>query len=180
MLIVFSALVCLAPAHELPSGRAERELALDEFSARQAEAVDQVLELAREAMKSPKTRADAAHYVRVLGRMRSPRAIDFLVSNLTFQPLAGAIAISTIPSTEQSLPSVYGLTEIGSACFPALLAKLQESDDEFTLRCGAAVFRDSLGADQAPAYLRRAASKLPAGPKRTRIESVATWVEKLK
>lgn len=180
MLIVFSVLLCLAPAQEVPPGRAARELALDTFSARQTELVDEAITSAELAIKSPQSRADAAYYIRLLGRMRSPRAAEFLVNNLTFQPLAGDIAVSITPSIEGSLPCVYSLSEIGSASFPTLLTKLQESDDDFVHRCGALVFRESLGADQAAVYLHRAAAKLPVGPRHNRVEAVAKWAEKIK
>ena len=172
-------ILVMLPVAPVPQSRGERDAALEDATRQMTALAEKTLDEAKDAINDPLLVQQATDRIRLLGRLRATCAINFLIEHLTFQPNAGAIAISR-PTLEESLPAVYALSEIGHPAFERLVKKIASSDDAATTRYAAMVFGRCLGTRQARAYLMECAAAESDAVKVGRIKSAAEYVQKLR
>ena len=126
--------------------QASREILKDRQSV-----IEELQTVVREYVQKDDRKGTAKTAIVLLGKLRSVESVPLLVENLAlWVPWTVAGRPQT---TEDSLPCVGALIEIGMPSVGPVVEMVQKAGDKTTTRCGAYVVKKILGTKLAMAYL---------------------------
>lgn len=158
----------------------EREAAARRIMDERRKLLVELQESVKESLVEQETQGIAKTGIRLLGHLRAIEAVPMLVENLTFQPVPKVAGASKSVPTEEALPCVGALTEIGLPSLGPLMKKVAESGDRDTILCAALVANRVLGTDLAVLYVKGEIARESAAAKKQRLMRLMERIEQIR